>query len=752
MMVRLSFYPVGGSYLLVVVAALVLLGLLAVGPTGQRMNGRRRVALGGLRLAVIVLLLLAMLRPTLVYTETTRKSATVIVLADGSRSMSVSDGVGGKTRWELLRRSVADAAGALGKLAEDFEVKAYTFDAEPHPVEFMDGKIALGETPQGRQTAIGSVLEDVLRLEAGKRLLGVILLSDGAQRAYAPRDVAPQTAAGQLKRLGYPLFTFPFGQARGLGQAQDVAVKNLAVDQYVFVKNELSIAGAVRVDGYDNRKIPVQLFFETSPGKMEAVAQQTLEATAKGQLMPVRMSYVPQVPGEYKLTLEAVGQPGELVTTNNSLSTFVNVLAGGLNVLYVEGALRVEQKFVRRSLDASPDINVDYVRLDPRRPKTRPPDFAARFKPGRYEVYILGDIDSTAFEPSELKDLAETVSRGAGLIMLGGFHSFGPGGYSSTPLADVLPVKMTRFQRQNFDEPIRTDLHLPGPIRMQPTRLGLGHFALTLGARRQENQKAWTALPPLEGANRFGEPKLGALVLAEAGQNNPLLVSQNYGNGRVMALAVDSTWRWWMRGYESAHKRFWRQIVLWLARKDESSQGDVWIKLPKRRFSPLERVEFTMGAQSPTGEPVTDAQFQVEVELPDDTKRSVRPVQREEQTTGSFRDTQTPGDYAIRVRATHAGQELGTARSRFLVFEQDLELDNAAADVTTLESLSAMTGGESFAPEQLPGLLERLVHQSETLQTRTETKKTLWDTWPFLLAFVCLIGIEWYLRKHWGLV
>ena len=59
------------------------------------------------------------------------------------------------------------------------------------------------------------------------------------------------------------------------------------------------------------------------------------------------------MPGEHKITLEAVVQPGELVTTNNELSTFVNVLKGGLNVLYIEGALRVEQKFIRLALDSS---------------------------------------------------------------------------------------------------------------------------------------------------------------------------------------------------------------------------------------------------------------------------------------------------------------------------------------------------------------------------------------------------------------
>ena len=39
--------------------------------------------------------------------------------------------------------------------------------------------------------------------------------------------------------------------------------------------------------------------------------------------------------------------------------------------------------------------------------------------------------------------------------MLGGFHSFGPGRYCETPLADVLPVAMDRLERQSFDDPIR---------------------------------------------------------------------------------------------------------------------------------------------------------------------------------------------------------------------------------------------------------------------------------------------------------
>ncbi len=757
-MTKLSLYPIGGSYLLVACVALVLLGLLYFRPRWKAAGPGGGVALVVLRAAIIVLLVLAMLRPTLVYTTTTKQQATLLLLADQSRSMSVPDAMGGKTRWEVLRRTVADAAPALAELAEDFELKAYTFDAKAQTAKVTDGKIALPNDPLGKQTAIGASLEDVLQREAGKRLLGVILLSDGSQRAYAPRDMPPQTAAARLKNLGYPLFTVPLGQSQGLGQAKDVAAADLLVNQYVFVKNQLAISGQVRVDGFVNREIPVRVLFETSPGKMETVAYTKLKATSSGQLLPVDFSYAPQKTGEFKLTLEATEQPGELVTTNNRLSTFVNVLGGGLNVLYIEGSLRVEQKFIRRALDASPEINVDYLRIDPRRPETRPTDMAELFKPGKYDVYMLGDLDVKAFDGNELRDLAETVGNGAGLIMLGGFHSFGPGGYAKSPLADVLPIRMDANERQSFEGKPREDVHLrpPGPVQMTPTQLGARHFALTLSGSRAGNTAAWAKLPPLDGANRFAYTRLkpAALVLAEvAGRNAPLLVAHNFGDGRVMAFAGDSTWHWPMRGFDSAHKRFWRQIVLWLARKDQSMDGRVWVKLEKRRFAPGEQIELTAGAEAPGGEPLEGAKFKASVVMPDGTRQDLRLFRRDLRMAGTFRETTTAGDYTIEVEATDKdGEPVGSTKARFLVFEQDLELDNAAADAASLKSLAAMTGGKSLAPEQLSELIEQLALDTEDLEIQRETKTTFWDSWSFFLLLVGLLGIEWYLRKRWGLV
>lgn len=747
-------YPIVGAVMAVLV---VLLFVLPV--ARSRTTGGRRAILIALRLAVLALFAVALLRPSLVHTTTKKQSATLVVLVDRSRSMMVADAFANKSRWAALKSTLSDAIPGFGELAEDYEIKTsiYTFDEEVQPVEFdaakTDAKLDLGAMAEGEQTAIGAALEDVLRREAGKRLAGVILLSDGAQRAYAPRDIPPQTPARRLADLGFPLYTFTFGQSRGLGQARDVALVDLVVNQTVFVKNELPVLGSVRIDGYPNRKIPLQLLFETPSRKMEQVASKEIEVKKPGEAVPIDLSYIPQTPGEYKLTLRIPKQPDELVTTNNELSTFVTVKSGGLNVLYLEGALRVEQKFIRRALDASPDIKVDYLRLESRDPQARE-SLKDRFQRGKYDVYVLGDLDSSQFTKEELQALANVVKDGSGLLMLGGFHTFGPGGYHETPLAELLPVRMNPLERQRFDEAIRPDVHLSGKVKMRPAQpLGTRHFVMSLAAG-PANLSAWDKLPPLEGANKFDKLKPAAQVLADTPDGKPLLVATEAG-GRAMAFAGDSTWHWWLTGHEAEHKRFWRQMILWLSRKDETTEGNVWIQLAQRRFAPNARVEFNVGAIDPQGAAEQDAHFEAEVILPDGKREPVRLAGSDASTVGVFVESRLPGDYAIEVTATKDGLRLGSARARFLVYEQDLELDNAAADPTLLASLAKMTsnaGGQSFAPEELPALIDQIKQKPLELEVETQVKETPWDTWPFFLAFVGLLCTEWFLRKKWGLV
>ena len=525
----------------------------------RRGGGRRCIAL---RVAIFLAVIAGMLRPTYVFTEMKRHRATVIVLADRSRSMSVADEFKGLTRWKRLTDEVEKALPAFRDLTEDLDVKFYTFDADIGPVDLADKNFTLGNKADGAQTAIGAALDDALRKEIGHRLAGVILLSDGAQNALEPRDAAPQAAAKRLSEMGVPLFTIVFGQEGSASQRRDVAVSSLDVNPTIFVKNELIIVGSVRVSGYKNQDIPVQALYEVEPGKpLQVIGTQIVRATKDGEELPVRFSYIPQTIGEHKVVLRVEPQEKEQDTTNNEQSTIVKVFEGGLNVLYVEGTPRVDQHFLTSSLKASPDIRVEFEFIDQLRiHKTgKPADMSDKFKPGKFDVFILGDIDSECFRKEDLEGLKLAVERGSGLIMLGGFHSFWAGGYQDTPLRDVLPLEATdlsKFDRQGFDDPIREKLHIfPSDrekgLKMLPSPR-FGDVPLMQLGPPDKNREIWDKLPGLDGANRFERLKPTAQTLAVTPAGQPLLVAIESGSGRVLAFAGDSTWHWVMQGFRAS--------------------------------------------------------------------------------------------------------------------------------------------------------------------------------------------------------
>jgi uncharacterized membrane protein len=753
-----SLEPIFDSYLAVVLIAGALLALLLLRPTYRALSQEQWAALLGLRLGAILLLLVAMLGPTRVSKTREPQSASVLVLFDSSRSMQLPDASGGRSRWEAELETFNRAEPLLKELSNQLAVKVYAYDAALKPIEREGGRWKTPASPAGSRTDLGGALHDAVQKEIGQRVAAVFVLGDGAQTALAP-EIDPHEAAREVARLQYPLYTIPYGPAGAVSQARDVAVENLQ-DQYsVFVKNELVLRGTARIHGYVNQAIPLELVIESAEGQSIAAQKSTIQAAEDGAQVPFEFAYTPESAGQFKLTVRAAEQPGELVASNNQLSAFLTVREGGLKVLFLRGTSLFEQRAIRRSLDASPDIEVEDRWIETRRRDRRPVDLTMVLRDAKYDVVLMGDLDSAALhaegsQEENLRLLAEGISGGKGLIMLGGLHSFGPGGYRNTPLANVLPIVMDRFERQDFDAPFRSDLHFPGPLTMRPV---VPHFITHLAAG-ESNAQTWSALPPLNGANKFAEISGGAHVLLESTGGERLLVAGQYGRGRVLAFAGDSTYLWPMHGFEKEHKRFWRQMILWAAGRDEEQKDDVWIKLARRRFAPGERVTFTVGANAATGDTVEDAEFQVSVTPPRGAAQSVAVANDNATFSGFFAATETPGEYAINVTAVRQGQPIGGATARFEIFDQDLELSNPAADHDLLRRLASITsesGGRMLAREELPQLLESLKGLPEQIAVEHETRwrlaGTAGDAWAFYLLMAGLLISEWYLRKKWSL-
>lgn len=764
---QLTFHPVGGYLSVALVAAMLLVLLARVAPRHIELPFGKRLALKLLRLAAIFMLLLAMLRPTLQYTRTSPEEATLLVLVDRSRSMQVADSLDNRSRYEAAQFFLRQAEDDLRAIEQkSWTTRAYSFAESVEPVAVEAGTLKLPAEATGDQSPLGAALEELLIREGDERLRGVLVLSDGAQRAVPPLDTAPQLVARQYAAEGIPLYTFYFGQPGGSDRA-DLAVEDLLVSGTVFAGAPTRVSGQLHAVGYANRSAKVQLLWEKQADderEMEVVNTTQQSIVTADSRTPVSLAYTPTTPGEYKVTLRAESPEGELVTTNNEASTFVTVREGGIKVLYLYGATRigggagVEQAFVPRTIDESPDVVVSRKLFNYTQP---PEDFRRELAPGSYDVVILADVDKDAMSPESWQAMAEMVRRGSGLMMTGGYHSFGPGGFRNTPLADVLPVTIGPAERQSFRDDLRQDVHVAGPLAMQPAGdIGRTHPIMQIVPGGSPGA-GWDQLPPLDGANRLDRRLLkpNAQVLAESGDSghHPLLVAGQVGNGRTLAFAGDSTWRWQIEGHGDEFRRFWRQVILWLARKDDNPAGRVWIDLATRRVSRGGRLDIEVGGTPDDDAPAdTQLEFEVSITLPDGTQQPLATVASEaNRRVGTLATTDQPGDYLAQVTAKVGGREVGTAKARFLVPTEDLELDRPGAEPTLLAGLAKQTesaGGQAFAPEELPALVRRLAAEEPELQTEVIERVTYWDKWPFFLVFVGLVGVEWFLRKRWGLV
>ena len=792
-MPRVSFQPLGDSWALV----LVLLAALAAGLFLFAANdkgvarARRRFELG-LRLATALLFAILFTRPALVTTVKEELPASVAFLCDVSESMAIRDGENSESRYERMRRTLDAAGDKLRALCGKFDVYAVGFGQGSDPIPVEDGKFMLPDAPTGSETRLGDALAETLRSTAGKRLLGVVTLSDGAQRAKDADAASPQDVALRLRDAERPVYAVPFGAPDVAASIRDVAVEDLRANDHVFLGNELTVSGQVRVVGCANAAIPLTLALETSPGKMETVAQTTLKPKSNNETLSYQFVCRPETAGEWKLSVAAQVQENELTEANNELGAFVEALDRGTDVLYIEGTRRYEQNFIRAALETAPDVRLRYWRPStasmvaklPNKTeaemlaeytKSRKSAETAFFGEGKFAAYVLGDVDATAFQPNELKELAKRVEEGAGLVVLAGERSLGLGGYAKSPLADLLPVQTLESERL----PLESDLaeldadaapdqraRFDGAFSAEPSQgEGKDDFIIRMSLDAKKNAAIWSDMPALTDLYRLGRVKPNATVLLTSrpvdasGKPNakaapaPLLVTQRYGAGRVAVLATDSTWRWRMRGKEAEHAKFWRQLLLWTAKFDELLEGELAVKLDRARYDADEQVSFHAVYRPKPNEDTSGMTAAAEIVAPDGTRERVELTDEQGIWHGLARKTSAPGDYLVEARLlSSTGETLQTARARFLVADGNLELERPEANPATLTNLAATTGGKTVPPEEFQSLLDELLQKRDTVADYREVKKTLYDSWLIFALFVAIMTLDWVLRKRWGLV
>jgi hypothetical protein len=739
------FAELGGGLLLIVPLLLIALTVGSyLGVPGA--TPRRIAAVVALRLAAFLLALVVIFRPYLALPSPDSKRGLVLILVDASRSMALTDEVG-QSRWDTLLAALRENEDLLAELRDRYGIDTafHAFDAD-----LREFQLDAPGAADGPRSEIGASLQRLYETrDGGRQVLAVLLLSDGGETGAVDTAIGAATRWG---RLPCPVHTFVFGKATTGSGRSDVAITSVQPSPSpVPIKGELTVKVTLDAAGFTGRTARVRLFIEDE----EIKAQDLVLKQEVGNDVELTKILAPARPGEVKLRVRVEdprrpGQPfdGEVDPRNNEKTTFLNVTRQGFSVLLVD-----------KNRGFEPQRICDVLRQDAGRMTLRPvwlrgadEEAGARdlfeFERRQYDVVLLGDVTPAQLGTKALSEIEKIVERGGGLLFYGG---------------PLFPVELGGSEQ------------IEGPVKVLPTPDGLRDFAyiLRLGARVEDAETEWAKLKELHGANRLTLPQDRSLikVLAVSRKDEPLLVAREYGRGRVLAFAGDTT-NLWIRSPETKqlHAQFWRQLVMWLAHQDQA-EGSLWVK-PDTRGIPLRSdLGFTAGLRSKNGVEVTSPTLQARVFGPGEgSKEFVEvPLRRDaEGQRGVFQAKdpggayRKPGVYRIEVTGEGKGPDgetvRGTDSARFVIEDEDVENLHQAADPRYLANLARAGKGKDYRPEDLGRVLKELQERSESrlklmLRPVPDWQARTGSPFPvvFLLLFAAVLTAEWVLRRIWGM-
>src|SRR5262249_6983152 len=150
-----------------------------------------------------------------------------------------------------------------------------------------------------------------------RRMARLVVLSDFTSN----RGPDPLEVARQLKGRGVPIITVGLGTENAGTAHKDVALRDIVNSPTVFMKNQLEVRATLVAHGFANRTLGVELFVE---GQSDPVAKTQVKVPDGVDTIPVTgIKFVPTSAGDKRLTLKVAPQEGELVVSNNEISTFV---------------------------------------------------------------------------------------------------------------------------------------------------------------------------------------------------------------------------------------------------------------------------------------------------------------------------------------------------------------------------------------------------------------------------------------------
>ena len=736
---------------------LVLIGLLLGAYLGYQiwyLRGKAPTwvafAVTGLRLLAFMLIVTFLTNPTVLLQTLQKIAAPLAVLVDSSESTSlpVTD-IKESTRLQQGKNVLLQGSRPLMEsLARDFDLRLYRFDEHAHAVSREELASLI---PDGRATDIVQSVLDVQQEYQGTPLAGIVVMSDGIVTAGS-------AGADAVRHGGTPVVTIGLGDPE---RYRDIQIAAVEAPNFAFLHSSVDIEVTVKSWGYKGQVIPLVLKQE---GRILSTSSLVLDADRGTRRVTFTMT--PKEVGRYRLSVETPVQVGEVLRTNNLRDFQLQVRRDKIRVLVVSGRPSWNYRFLRRALKSDPSVDlISFIILRTPTDMVNVPDDQLSLIPfptnrlfteelGNFDLLIFDNFSYLLYFPMlYLENIRKFVIDGGAFVMFGGDQSFDLGGFTNTPIEEILPIALERAGQG----------YVHTRVKMELTPEGLQHPITKLAPSAEDTQRIWQEMPPLRGFNQARRPKPEAVTLGVTsdGQFNrlPLMAAMQYGEGRTLAFLSDQLWRWnfEMVGAQGGNHHYLNmvhQMVRWLVK--EPGLRPVQLFSDKQTYQVGDSVALRMRVLDHDFSPAPGAVLNLAVRDPHGQMARVNTLPTDE--PGEFQASlkaEQLGAFRAEVEARLGERHLGQDVLIYEVASSTAESLHGAPDHDMLRQLAGASGGRFFAASEVDAdfgaVLRDILKRDLQYKIVEERALHLRHTPSAFLVLVGLFGLEWFVRRRTGL-
>jgi len=737
----LAFGPRGliGLLVFVVLAALALeVARRAYRDTEPALASGPRRGLTILRALVLLLVVVMLAEPVLHRAREVETRPGVVVLVDDSASMSIPV-ADGRTRAAVAEDVARDVAQRLSERPEAPRVwvERGARRVESSAERGRDPMTSSNASQDG--TDLGGLVLSSAQRHIEDNLAAVLLISDGRST----------TSSGpRLGGLDVEVFAVAIGDSAG---PLDLRLDRVRYPTYVNQGDRVAIDAELVADGETAGSALVRL--ERGGVTLE---ERSVSWPRGGGRVPVDFEVAADSLGVERLALEVETTAGELVDRNNRVQVGYEVGKDRLRVLYVERAPTWNAHFLSRF--AARDRRIEWIGVHAAADGLRIAGTDSTLtwpldteQVSDIDLFVAGSVDDASFLLADDTGVRESLRAGAGLWVI-----FGDGAQSlrgSTELQSLLPLRpsaRTRWTR--------------GDIRPEISAAGRVHPILAPTAELGDVDTWLRTVPPLRAAALPVDAAPDADVLLRGVTNRfsaPVLAVRDEGEGRVAVFNGAPLWSWsfWRLGDEDTEPlyRAWvGNLVAYLAEGGDRER--LRLQLPSPVAAQGDDVELRAVALDARLRPEESSDVWLEWARGevDSTQAEVlgRVRMRQDPRTPGGRIVELPalppGAYSIRIAMEDAASALTSPWQSLTVDPYSVEFRDPDTDLAALTALARRSGG---------ALLDTGAVESWAADLPLETRRTvlagrtdLWASPWFLIPLLGLLGLEWALRKRWGLI